>query len=191
MRHWAVMVAGAALAACGGNDRSATAEGEGEREAAAPAAAPESGSAPSGPAGFNHADACSFLSADKVAAVMEQAVSKAELRPGAAATDSSAGFSTCIYKLSDGTEVSLMTRWSPVAEVNAQTVKGQRDQQEKEYGLKTEDVSGVGDIAFWTPSSSQLNVFKGAQKYLIFTLMGTDKAKARERAIALARAAGY
>jgi hypothetical protein len=190
MRHWAVMVAGAALAACGGNDRSATAEGE--REAAAPAAAPESGPAPeSGSAGFNHADACSFLNADKVAAVMEQAVSKAELRPGAAATDSSAGFSTCIYKLSDGTEVSLMTRWSPVAEVNAQTVKGQRDQQEKEYGLKTEDVSGVGDIAFWTPSSSQLNVFKGAQKYLIFTLMGTDKAKARERAIALARAAGY
>lgn len=191
MRHWALMAAGAALAACGGNGGSASAEGESEREAAAPAAAPESGSEVSGPGGFDYADSCSFLAADKVAAVMGQAVSKAELRPGAVATDSSAGFSTCIYKLSDGTEVSLMTRWSPVAEVNAGTVKGQRDQQEKEYGLKTEDVSGVGDIAFWTPSSSQLNVFKGAQKYLIFTLMGTDKAKARERAIALARAAGY
>lgn len=189
MRHWTVMAAGALLATCGGNDGSAP--GDGEREAAAPAAAPESGSSPSGPAGFNYADACSFLSADKVAAVMEQAVAKAELGTKIEATDKSAGFSTCTYTLADGTQLSLMTRWSPVAEVNAQTVKGQRDQQEKEYGLKTEDVSGVGDIAFWTPSSSQLNVFSGAQKYLIFTLMGTDKAKARERAIALAKAAGY
>lgn len=189
MRVCAVMAAGAALAACGGNDGSAPADGE--REAAAPAAGPESGSETSGPGGFDYADACSFLGADKVAAVVEQAVGKAELGSKIAATGSSAGFSTCTYTLADGTQLSLMTRWSPVAEVNAETVKGQRDQQEKEYGLKTEDVTGVGDIAFWTPSSSQLNVFSGAQKYLIFTLMGTDKAKARERAIALAKAAGY
>lgn len=189
MRYWTVAAAVVALAGCGESGGSAPASGE--REATAPAVAADSRSGPSGPGGFRFGDACSFLGADKVAAVMGQAVGKTELGSKIEPTESSAGFSTCTYTLADGTQVSLMTRWSPVAEVNAQTVAGQRDQQAKEYGLKTEDVSGVGDIAFWTPSSSQLNVFSGSQKYLIFTLMGTDKAKARERAIALAKAAGY
>jgi hypothetical protein len=128
------------------------------------------------------------LTDKQVAKVMDEPVTKAEVSMETPATAETAGFSTCIYTLESGQNVSLLARWSPQDEFTPEELKSNRDKQTSDFDLKTEDVAKVGDAAYWVPQMSQLNVFAGKRKYLIFTLRGTDAAKAHDRAVALARA---
>ena len=174
-----------ALGGCGGKPEAGNAV---EANAAANAEVNQAAvPAPPVPADFNYLNACKLLPEKPVAKAMGEAVAKSELSMETPASADTAGFSTCTYTLADGKTVSLLARWSPYDEFTPQEIKTNRDKQTSDFDLATEDVAKVGDSAYWVPQMSQLNVFAGKRKYLIFTLRGTDEAKAKDRAIALAR----
>ena len=190
MRPTTIMAAVLALtmAACGRRDagNEAAVANAAENEQVNQAAAP----APPVPADFNYLNACKLLSEKQVAKAMGKGVVKSELSMETPATAETAGFSTCTYTLADGKTVSLLARWSPYDEFTPAEIKANRDKQTADFDLTTEDVTGVGDDAYWVPQMSQLNVFSGKRKYLIFTLRGTEEGKAEDRARAMAKALG-
>ncbi len=52
-------------------------------------------------------------------------------------------------------------------------------------GMKVEDVTGVGDAAFWTLGMNQLQTFKGTNIQAVISVFGFEKPK--EKAIEVAK----
>ncbi len=172
------------LAACGGADTPA-----GNQTASQSAAA-----AGGMPSNWKATDACTVLDKAAIGAALGTEVTEATLSLVHEPDGATAGTSECTYMLKDGGRASLMTRWSPIDDNTPAAMKAARDTLAttlKAFTSKPiEDVAGLGAAAFWVPGINQLNVFIGADRFVILTIGSAPADKAKDIAIALARKAG-
>lgn len=186
MRRIAIAAAVLALAGCGGNE-TPTAGGS---EAAA---AQETGGK-SGPSGWNAADACTIIDKADVGTILKTTVTGTSLDLVHQVGQADAATSQCTYKLESGGEATLMTRWSPIDDNNAEAIALARSVSAKSVAAFTskpiEDVPGVGKAAFLVPGINQFNVFIDDARMIIISPGNVPDAEAKAAVIALAKKAG-
>lgn len=128
------------------------------------------------------ADACTLLSKaemEAIAGVPMAEGAKPSVVPPASADVT---FSQCSWPTADGdTPIGVAVRFSKKGDGAPAYAR----QTAIDSGLKVEDVSGLGDVAFWT--GMQLQVFRGAHLQVVVNVMG--HAGAKDKAIQVARKA--
>jgi hypothetical protein len=111
-------------------------------------------------------------------------------------SNGTAAMSQCIYSsvASYSKSVDLAIRISPPSEkINASIDQIKKNLKELAGGTEPQNVSGVGDSAFWAPvgqgayRSVQLNVFRGTSIYLIISVRGFPDPQAMEKAKTIAQ----
>ena len=142
------------------------------------------------PAGWNATDACSIIDKAEMAGVMGAGVSDGVLSMVHEPDQATVGVSECGYTLADGDRVSVLTRWSPVADNTPESIATTRsvmaDTLKAAGGPQVEDLSGVGKAAFFVPKINQLDVFLDDARMLVLTLpTSLDAADAKEKGLAL------
>ena len=182
MSRYSVMslatMAALALTACGGSAEKAAGAGE-------------SAEASGAPASFDATDACALLDKGIVSAALGSPVTATELSSVTQPTETSAGFSNCTYTLADGRKPQFFTRWSPIDDGDPEGIARTRAGIAELAPQPPVDVPEVGGSAFWVGGMNQLHIFPAKDRYVFFTLMGEEAAKAKADAIALAKKAGY
>lgn len=188
MRKGSLIAAGLAaslLAACGqGTKTEVVAEGT-----------DESTSDGAGmPADWKATDACSIIDKAEMGAAMKSPVTETALSLVSEASGANAATSECSYTLADGGKATVMTRWSPIADHTPDTIATTRSAAAaslKAFSQKeVEDVPGVGIGAFLVPGINQFNVFLDPRRMVMITISSAPDAEAKDRAVALAKAAG-
>ena len=114
--------------------------------------------------------ACDLVTEDEGAAVLSEAVNdpvEQVISPGSAET---AAMSMCTVQATatPGKTLSISFRRSPVSDYTPDAVR----QTLTDSGVTAEDVTGVGDAAFW--GASELHVFFGGNSYLGVNVRGLD-----------------
>ena len=122
--------------------------------------------------------ACSLLSKAELQKIAGEAIEEPQQRPQP--QNDKVKVTTCTYAGTEGIKsMSLLVRISNADDNSPDYVK----QTMKDSGMNIEDVSGVGDSAFWT--SMQLQVFKGKGIQLAISVFGFSNPK--DLAIATAK----
>lgn len=182
------------MTGCGGTTGSQP-DGDGNTVAAAqgsvvpPANATPGSVAP--PANWKATDACWVIDKAAMATIVGKPVAETSLALVHESDGSTAAASQCTYKLTDGTEATLMMRWSPIADNSEGAINLARNALQetmKAFGKSLETIDGLGKAAFWAGIAGQLNVFIGEDKFIIIS-MPTGPA-AKDQAITLARKLG-
>jgi len=111
--------------------------------------------------------ACSLLTAEEAAAILGEPVEK----PSESATGSTV--SNCNWMTGSSTSVGILLRRAS-SKAEAERVYQQAHQQSKSVsGVDPEDISGLGDKAYWAGGHiNQLNVFKGNYWLIIMANKG-------------------
>lgn len=177
------------MTGCGGKTGSQP-DGDGNTVAAAPSSIAAPGSvAP--PANWKATDACSVIDKVMMAKIVGKPVTEISLDLVHESDGTTAADSRCTYKLADGTQATLMMRWSPIADNSEGAISlARKALQEtlKAFGKSLETIDGLGKAAFWVDVAGQLNVFIGEDKFVIISMPTGPSAK--EQAITLARKLG-
>ncbi len=146
------------------------------------------------PAAWKATDACSIVDKAEMGEVMQAEVTETALGLVHEPDASSAGTSECTYSFKDGGSVTVMTRWSPIADNTADAIAATRSTTASTMAAfsdkKLEDIPGVGKAAFFVPGINQFNVFLDDSRMMILTLGGMSADQAKQRAIALVGKAG-
>lgn len=171
------------MTGCGGTTGS---QSDGDRNTVA--AVPVSGAPP---ANWKATDACSVIDKAAMATIVGKPVAETSLALVHETDGTTAATSQCTYALTDGTQATLMMRWSPIADNSEGAINLARNglqETMKAFGQSLETIDGLGKAAFWAEMAGQLNVFIGEDKFVIIS-MPTGPA-AKDSAITLARKLG-
>ena len=173
------------LAGCGSG-------GSGEGGASGEAA--ETASTGGMPADWKATDACSIVDKAEMAEVMKAEVAETSLGLVHEPDGATAATSECTYALKDGGTVTVMTRWSPIADNTPETIAATRSASAsalKAFSDKAlEDVPGVGKAAFMVPGINQFTVFLDDSRMMVISLGSVPAGEEKDRAIALVGTAG-
>ena len=145
------------LSACGGGSDS-------EQSATGDAASASAATA------WNATDACGLTGEDRVAKALGQDVVSATLDHVKEATGTNPAMSTCTFALADGTNLTVLTRLSPVPDVTEQSLEDART-----LGgavPPAEDVPGVGQHAFWFADVKTMQVFYDDRRSASLSIIG-------------------
>ena len=116
-------------------------------------------------------EACSVLSKEDVQNIVGEPVGDPEKGPNFP-KGTGVALSQCSYNSANGSKsMTLMLRISSAGDNNP----GYAKQVIIDRGIKVEDVSGVGDVAFW--SGMQLQAFKGKNIQVIVNVYGFENEK--------------
>ena len=127
-------------------------------------------------------DACALLTKAEVEAIAGRPMSKGAPPPAVPPASADVTFTQCSWPTADGDNpIGLAVRISKKGD----SAPGYARQTAIDSGFKVEDVSGLGDLAFW--NGIQLQVFRGKDLQLVVNVMGHRDAK--EKAIQVARKA--
>ncbi|MGH8250155.1 MAG: hypothetical protein ACREVI_05585 [Steroidobacteraceae bacterium] len=130
--------------------------------------------------------ACDLVTKDEGAAALGEAVDEPVEQIISAGSAELAAMSMCTVQATaaPGKTLSLSFRRSPVPDNQPESVRGTLT----DSGVRTEDVPGIGDTAFW--GASELHVFFGGNSYLSVSVRGLDDGpEARAKASDAARKA--
>lgn len=127
-------------------------------------------------------DACALLTKAEVEAIAGRPMSKGAPPPAVPPASADVTFTQCSWPTADGDNpIGLSVRISKKGD----GAPGYARQTAIDSGFKVEDVSGLGDLAFW--NGIQLQVFRGKDLQLVVNIMGHKGGK--EKAVAVARKA--
>lgn len=166
------------LAACSGQ-QSGNASANG-----ASATAPGTATTPSS---LNLTDACATLPRDEVARAVGQPLREAELKDVMTDTGNGMASSSCVYDFGDARLVILNLQRFPDGADMASIFDGTRSMLSKDGATAAEDVSGLGQRAFWVPSSGDLYVMLGDNRQVALSIARLDIPDAKDKMVALAR----
>ena len=128
------------------------------------------------------ADACALITKAEMEAIAGQPMSAGAPPPATPPASPDVTFTQCSWPTADGdSPIGIGVRISKKGDSAPQYAR----QVAVDSGFKVEDVSGLGDVAFWT--GIQLQVFRGKDLQLVVNVMGHRDAK--EKAIQVARKA--
>lgn len=130
--------------------------------------------------------ACALATRENVQAALGEPVGEPELVLNEPGTAETASVSQCRYKsTTSARSISITYRVSPVQDNTGDAIRRVRESVTID-SIVPEDVSGVGDAAFW--AASQMHVFARGNRYAIVTVDGVrDEAAARLAATAIAQ----
>lgn len=113
-------------------------------------------------------DACALITVEEASEALGAPVAPPKNEVLGAGEEGKAAMSLCTYAPASGAakSMTISVRRSPVADQTPDRVRTAL----AEAGATTQDVSGVGDAAFWT--EGQLHVFQGKNVYMNITIMG-------------------
>jgi len=143
------------------------------------------------PGDWNAVDACSVVAEASISALLGKAVTETSLSLVNESDGTTAAGSQCTYRLADGSQASLMMRWSPIADNSEGAINLARNGLQetlKAMGKSLETIDGLGKAAFWAGAAGQLNVFIGEDRFVIISML--PGAAAKDQAVALARKLG-
>lgn len=145
------------LAACSGQQGNASANGPASRDEGAAAATG---------AGLNLTDACAVVPGARMAEAISLPLRSAELRD--VITDSGNGMSSsrCVYDFGDGLASVSVERFPDGADM-ASIFSGTRSLLSKNGTEAIEDVTGLGERAFWVPGNNNLYIMLGDNRQLV------------------------
>ena len=127
-------------------------------------------------------DACALLTKVEVEAIAGRPMSKGAPPPAVPPASADVTFTQCSWPTADGDNpIGLAVRISKKGD----GAPGYARQTAIDSGFKVEDVSGLGDLAFW--NGIQLQVFRGKDLQIVVNVMGHKDGKAK--AIQVARKA--
>lgn len=138
-------------------------------------------------------DACEVLTDGIAQQILGAAAKKGDTSAGNASSES-VSVSNCVYTLRPETgtivEKSANTRGVAILARSAKDKTG-GESNKAQFGpakpAGVEDVSGIGDAAFWNPKFGQLNVLKGNNYYIVSSYKGRATQGTLEMAKELAR----
>jgi hypothetical protein len=130
--------------------------------------------------------ACALATRAQVQAALGEPVGEPQLVLNGPGTAETASVSQCRYRSTASTRsVSIMYRVSPVQDNSEDAIQSVRESVTID-SIVPEDVSGVGDAAFW--AANQMHVFARGNRYAIVTVDGVgDEAAARLAATSIAQ----
>jgi hypothetical protein len=163
------------LSACSGGGKDTTGETAADKREAA--------------SGFNALDACATLPKAKVEAISGLKIESEKLSAVTPPTDTTPGFSTCTYNLSQGGTIGFYARQTPGSGNTPELITLTRKALIDGMGATVTDISGIGSSAFTAQPMDQLHVFFGNDKYIYFMSNGVKAEKPMleaERALAVA-----
>jgi hypothetical protein len=127
-------------------------------------------------------DACALLTKAEVEAIAGRPMSKGAPPPALPPASADVTFTQCSWPTADGDNpIGISVRISKKGD----SAPAYARQTAIDSGFKVEDVSGLGDLAFW--NGIQLQVFRGKDLQLVVNIMG--HADGKEKAIQVARKA--
>jgi hypothetical protein len=127
-------------------------------------------------------DACALVSKAEIEAIAGRPMAKGAPPPAVPPTSADVTFTQCSWPTPDGDDpIGLAVRISKKGD----SAPGYARQTAIDSGFKVEDVSGLGDLAFW--NGIQLQVFRGKDLQIVVNVMGHRDGK--DKAIQVARKA--
>jgi hypothetical protein len=128
------------------------------------------------------AEACTLLTRADVEAIAGRPMAEGAKPPMVPPVSADVTLSMCSWTTPDGDDpIGVTVRTSKKGDSEPAFAR----QTAVDAGMRVEDVSGVGDVAFWT--GLQLQVFRGKNVQLVVQVMGHREPK--EKAVQVARKA--
>jgi hypothetical protein len=130
--------------------------------------------------------ACALATREQVQAALGEPVGEPQIVLNEPGTAETASVTQCRYQSTASTRsISIMYRISPVQDNSDDAIRSVRESVTID-SIVPEDVSGVGDAAFW--AANQMHVFVRGNRYAIVTVDGVeDPAAARLAATSVAQ----
>ncbi len=124
-------------------------------------------------------DACKMIMEENIGAILGEPVKKSERTLPAEGLKGISPFTQCRFMSTESDkQASILVRQGQVNQSEPAEVRSSLESMGN-----VQDVSGVGDKAFW--GSQQLNVFRGDDLYIVVTVSGLSDDVALEKAKAI------